>query len=159
MVLQHFQTSQQILCQPLTPEAFAPFGTTLSANEQLSSSTNFSANYGTAVKLHKVSLVENNFSHAPSGQPATANLNIFRCSPPSHLLSTNADDGHVHYTARVLERHPFSSQTFIPMGVNKSNKCAYVVICAHNDERGMPQLSKVEAFLCRGDQAVTYAAG
>jgi ureidoglycolate lyase len=156
MPLKTYQTSLQIHCQPLTPESFAPYGTVISANHQLSTSTNSSANYGTAIKLHKVSLIQDDFSMAPSGTPATANWNIFRCSPPIHLMTEL--DSLTHYKAKVLERHPFSSQTFLPMGVDKS-KDAYVVICARESDGGMPDVENVEAFLCKADQAVTYAAG
>lgn len=123
----------------------------------MGSSDKSSANYGTAVKLHKVSKIENLFANAPSGTEATPNWNIFRCSPPNHLLQDI--DGELHYTAKVLERHPFSSQTFIPMGVDKGNENAYVVICGHKDDEAMPITDQVEAFICRGDQAVTYAPG
>lgn len=157
MPLKEYKTSQTIRCKPLTPEGFGPFGTCISAREQLGSSDKSSANYGTAVKLHKVSKIENLFANAPSGTEATPNWNIFRCSPPNHLLQDI--DGELHYTAKVLERHPFSSQTFIPMGVDKGNENAYVVICGHKDDEAMPITDQVEAFICRGDQAVTYAPG
>lgn len=143
------------LCEPLTPEAFSPFGTIVSAPHQLKTQKSISANYGTAIKLHKVSKIENNFHLA--SKSAIANWNIFRCSPPTHLMSKTDDS--VTYTAKVLERHPFSSQTFMPMGVDKS-KWAYVVVCAQMDQQTrMPIPSTLKAFICKGDQAVTYAAG
>lgn len=158
MPLAEYQTSLQVLCEPLTPESFAEYGTVLSTAHQLSTASQASANYGTAIKLHKVSVIENSFHTAPSGRQATANWNIFRCSPPTPLLSQSEADGRLHYRTKVLERHPFSSQTFLPMGVDKGKE-AYVVICGAKLENGMPDVTSVRAFLCKGDQAVTYAPG
>lgn len=157
MVLKTFEVSGvTVACKPLTPENFADFGSIISANHQIDEKST-SANYGTAIKAHKVSLISNHFDQAPSGSKATINWNIFRCSPPLHLLK-EVPEGRI-YLSKVLERHPFSSQTFLPMGVDKNNLCAYIVICAKNSVDGLPDPETVEAFYCKGDQAVTYAPG
>jgi ureidoglycolate lyase len=161
MVLKTFETQgiAPITAKPLTPSSFAEFGSIISANHQINGDTTSSANYGTAVKVHKVSKVVNNFENAPSGSPATANWNIFRCSPPLHLLKI-LEGGNRAYLSKVLERHPFSTQTFLPMGAEKGNDVAYIVICAKTDPKdGLPDPNTVEAFTCRGDQAVTYSPG
>lgn len=149
MVLATLKTTVSINAEPLTPAAFAPFGAVISSQHSSGNST--SANYGTATKLFKLSPVINNYDKAPSHNPATANFNLFRCSPPLHLIHNGV------YSSKVLERHPFSTQTFLPMG-RPAWENAYMVIVAPDDSNGMPELSGVRAYICRGDQAVTYGA-
>ncbi|CCH40620.1 hypothetical protein BN7_154 [Wickerhamomyces ciferrii] len=130
MVLKTYNTKGKpsVVTKPLTPEAFKDYGTIISADHQIGSVEQSSANYGTAIKVHKVSKIENNSNLAPSKNIARANWNIFRCSPPTHLFSKNEDQDIV-YRSKVLERHPFSTQTFLPMGASKDLN-AYIVICA-----------------------------
>lgn len=148
-----------IPAQPLTPQSFAKFGYVFSADEQMDTAKKTQANQGTAVKLLKVAPVVNNSRQAPSGKIATANWNIFRCTPPSDCIEQK-DHGLQVYTGKVLERHPYSTQTFVPMGRDAKEK-AFVVICAPNSVRdgNFPRVENAEAFVCRGDQSVTYAAG
>jgi ureidoglycolate lyase len=65
-----------------------------------------------------------------------------------------------------IERHPYTSQTFIPTGLSPSEETFYLVISAPtlkgqtiNGIIDPPDLSQVEAFVARGDCAVTYEAG
>lgn len=152
--------SRRIRAKELTPDAFAPYGFVISTKEQLKTHKIQSANYGTAQKIFQINPVIDNFSKCPSGKPSRTNLNMFRCSPPNHLLTYDADRvaGRVHYLSKVVERHPFSTQTFMPMGRPRS-EIAYLIIVAKNRPDGLPDLDNVEAFVARGDQAVTYGAG
>ena len=52
-----------------------------------------------------------------------------------------------------MERHRFSSQTFLPLSVER-----YLVIVAPHDGEGGPDMIRARAFLCRGDQGITYRA-
>lgn len=159
MYLHTFQTSLgPVKAEPLTPENFQPYGGVLSADEQIKNAQASSANYGTAIKLHKVAPVANNFANCKSGKPAQANWNIFRCSAPKHLISGSKTKS---YKTTVLERHPYSTQTFVPMG-QALDKVSYLVIVADTDELladKLPNPNKIKAFLCRGNQSVTYGAG
>jgi ureidoglycolate lyase len=58
----------------------------------------------------------------------------------------------------VLERHPYSSQSFTPMG---GDECvSYVVLVADSDQTGTrPDPSTVRAFTVLGTQGVCYDAG
>lgn len=145
---------------PLSPESFAEFGGVISSSHQLNTHPVTSANYGTAKKLFRVSPIVNNFDKCPSRVSSTPNFNLFRCSPPDHILEYNVNgiEGNTRYLATVLERHPFSTQTFLPMGRDKDAK-AYIVIVAKNRSDGLPDMNTVQAFVARGDQAVTYGAG
>jgi ureidoglycolate lyase len=113
----------------LTPERFAPYGGILSFEDQKGTVEKQAANYGTAVKLFKVSPVVNNYANAKSGKSSTANWNIFHCSPPNHLITSVSGSASQRYLSKVLERHPYSTQTFIPMGRNCS-EISYMVIVA-----------------------------
>lgn len=162
MVLKEFDVSTvgPITAVPLTPEGFRPYGGVISADHQLKNVQSSAANYGTATKIHKVAPVVNNYKNASSGKEPTANWNIFRCSPPKHLI-TNNGNGAKTYKSKVLERHPFTTQTFLPMGQELSKK-SYVVIVAKTDEstpNKLPDPSEIRAFICKGNQSVTYGAG
>lgn len=53
---------------------------------------------------------------------------------------------------RVLERHPFSAQSFIPLDHGR-----YLVIVCEADPAGRPNLNTLRAFLALSHQCVTYA--
>ncbi|ODV66573.1 ureidoglycolate hydrolase [Hyphopichia burtonii NRRL Y-1933] len=162
MPLKTFDTSQAqpVVAQPLTPENFAPYGGVISADHQIKNAKSSAANYGTATKIHKVAPIVNNYASCASGKSASANWNIFRCSAPKHLITSTNSQNKV-YTSKVLERHPFSTQTFVPMGQN-SHLRSYIVIVAKTDESSankLPDPTLVKAFICKGNQSITYGAG
>ncbi|CCG23761.1 Dal3 protein [Candida orthopsilosis Co 90-125] len=161
MVLKTFKLDrkQHISATALTPEAFAPYGGVISADHQLQNVQKSEANYGTAIKLHKVAPIVNNFHNSTSGTKETANWNIFRCTAPKHLIKHGGSKS--VYLSKVLERHPFSTQTFVPMGQDKS-KLSYLVIVAKTNEstsQKLPDPSQIKAFICKGNQSITYGAG
>ena len=53
--------------------------------------------------------------------------------------------------ATKMERHEFSSQSFMPLDVAR-----YLVIVAPMSPAGRPDETGLKAFLARGDQGVTY---
>jgi ureidoglycolate lyase len=160
MVLKTFDVTncRDLTAEPLTPENFAPFGGVISADHQIGANQE-SANYGTAIKVHDVTPVDNNYGHSSSTGSCRANWSIFRCSAPHHLIQ---DKGLFHnYTSKVLERHPFTTQTFVPMG-QCSLKVSYIVIVAQSDPNSpenLPDPNSLKAFTVKGNQAVTYGAG
>lgn len=161
MALKTFKVDgkSHIVASPLTPEAFAPYGGVINADHQLQKAEKSEANYGTAIKLHKVAPIVNNFRNSPSGGKESANWNIFRCTAPKHLIKHGGSKA--VYLSKVLERHPFSTQTFVPMGQDK-NKLSYLVIVAKTDgstSEKLPDPSQIKAFLCKGNQSITYGAG
>ena len=56
--------------------------------------------------------------------------------------------------ATVMERHPFSSQTFLPLKASR-----YLVVVAPDGSDGGPDLTRVRAFVSGGNQGVTYRRG
>ncbi|EGW35533.1 ureidoglycolate hydrolase [Spathaspora passalidarum NRRL Y-27907] len=156
MVLETFDGSKipPIIAKLLTPENFEPFGGVISPEHQVIANDS-NANYGTAIKIPKVAPVVNNYKMSQSGS-STTNWNIFRCSRPDHLLTEGR--GNWQYTSTVLERHPFTTQTFLPLG--KTDEICYLVIVAKSDTKTtLPDPDTIAAFLCRGNQSVTYGVG
>lgn len=85
------------------------------------------ANQGSATKWLDVSHLENWYTLAPSRKAAKAVMNMFVCKP----RRLEVRDGREIFPVKILERHPFTPQTFIPMGVNPEDKDArYLVIVA-----------------------------
>lgn len=85
-------------------------------------------------------------------------------------------------TVSVLERHPFTTQTFIPLGLAPGDAARYLVVVApalrpppsptshpsvasdperpQDYDRGeMPDVARLRAFVAHGGQAVTYGEG
>ncbi|KAL2128048.1 hypothetical protein VTI74DRAFT_9778 [Chaetomium olivicolor] len=193
---------------PLTPEAFAPFGDVIenprpaihpsSADKHRSSlpANAVTANQGSAIKYQHVSRHINLYDQAPSGRPATAIVSMFVCAarariPDPHPVPTPAS-ARLHdspqslpptFPITVLERHPFTTQSFIPLTANPEAR--YLVVVApslppspkssrlpvptslpkHTDYPrplpgpGLPELQNVKAFVATARQAITYGAG
>ena len=55
--------------------------------------------------------------------------------------------------ATQMERHPKSSQSFVPLGPVR-----FLVVVAPHGADGKPDVAKVRAFLAEGGQGVTYGA-
>ena len=55
--------------------------------------------------------------------------------------------------AELLERHEFSSQTFVPVDVGR-----WLIVVAPHGREGGPDLGGVRAFIATGRQGVTYRA-
>ncbi|KAJ1986909.1 hypothetical protein H4R33_003115 [Dimargaris cristalligena] len=93
--------------QHLTPAAYAPFGRVIDASALTQTpEAGISANQNTARRLNAVSPLTN---LRPEGkterEPAQPNLCLFRCSPRAERP----------FPVRLLERHPFSTQMFMPI--------------------------------------------
>ncbi|KAK6585477.1 hypothetical protein PZA11_002204 [Diplocarpon coronariae] len=151
--------------QALSQAVFAEFGTVIenpapsvipSSEVDLSRlpSNAAPANQGSALKYLDVTRMRDLYSSAPSNFPV-----------------------------ELLERHPFTTQTFIPLGLSaaEAHQARYLVIVAPSlpagapDQqravpspelahdslpgRGLPDLQGIKAFLATGAQAVTYGAG
>ncbi|KAJ7703008.1 galactose-binding domain-like protein [Mycena rosella] len=141
---------------PLTPEAFAPFGQVIQAYGDHGAAPKGTkitpANQGSASKFHKLSLLASSY---PSEAGATAGLSVYRCNP----LEGIAADGTTEL--KVMERHPYTNQAFIPMGKGSGEGLAdpgsaYLVVVAKNAADGRPDLSTVRAFIATASQGIVY---
>ncbi|KFY52423.1 hypothetical protein V497_08529 [Pseudogymnoascus sp. VKM F-4516 (FW-969)] len=102
---------------------------------------------------------------------------MFVCAPRPLTPPSSSSNGLPTLPVEILERHPFTTQTFVPLGLAASDPSTrYLVIVAPNlspaqggepaaspaarmPGRNLPDLSKMQAFIARGDQGVTYAPG
>lgn len=134
-------------------DGFEKYGVAMNVDHLQSSVTVDDANQGSALKLVKVAPCSNEYERAPSGHPATTNWNIFRsCVIPEKWSVDN--EGHKVYNLTVLEKHPYTTQTFVPMG-RGSDEDAFIVNVAPEKD-GLPDFEKVESYIFKGDTAVTY---
>ena len=70
---------------------------------------------------------------------------------PSLSMILKAETPHRPLRADLLERHEFSSQTFVPVDVAR-----WLVVVAPHAAAGGPDLAGVKAFIATGRQGVTY---
>jgi allantoicase len=141
---------------PLTPEAFAPFGQVIQAygdhNAAPKGTKITPANQGSASKFHKLSLLASSYS-AEAG--ATAGISVYRCSPLEGISRDGTTD------LKIMERHPFTNQAFIPMGKGLGEGLvdpgsAYLVVVAKNGADGRPDVQTVRAFVANASQGIVY---
>lgn len=167
-----------IKAEPLTKEGYSPFGTVITNPRNPSAA--ISANQGSALKYIDVSPLLDFYAQAPSHVPSKAAMNMFVCSPRTLSPSTHGKTN--EFKVEILERHPFTTQTFSPLGSSEDDSTKFLVIVAptlplseHDiglavprssgttgaklPGRGLPDLSNLKAFVANGSQAVTYGAG
>ena len=75
---------------------------------------------------------------------------------PRTAIWVSRVDGAIPQTCPVLllERHPYSPQTFIPL-----DNTPYLVVVAPDDAQGEPDLERLRAFVASGSQGVCYRTG
>jgi len=123
-----------IKAQPITPEAYRAYGQVIAARDDLPFKP---ANFGSAKRFNYLADVLN--LRPDSGR---FNLCIFRCSAFTQP----------EMTIKMLEKHPFSTQVFMPMQDGK-----YVTIVAQGGDN--PDLSTLAAFIIEGAQGISYLPG
>jgi ureidoglycolate lyase len=122
-----------VRAEPLSVEAFAPFGDVISAGLRVGAS----ANQGTATRFDWCTELMN----ARPG--AKANLAMFRSVAKQ-----------LPFSVELLEHHPFSTQAFVPMVCTQ-----YLVCVAPTLGHGGPDVSGLRAFVCVPGQGVNYRVG
>ena len=113
---------RRLIAQPLTAEAFAAYG------EVLEAPRTFGRTYF-------------------EGRLANGRLN----AKPSLSLTLSKPAAALPLKAQMMERHEFSSQSFVPM-----DDGSWFVIVAPHAAGGGPDISRVEAFVAGPGQGVTY---
>jgi ureidoglycolate lyase len=122
--------SREVSVKPLSGAAFQDFGEVIedpaTHNDTLSFST-IEANQGSARKVLDVTLMNNHYALSQSKKPARPVVNMFVCKP----RALEQQEGKGVFPVKILERHPFTPQTFVPMGLDaKDKETAYLVIVA-----------------------------
>lgn len=175
------------MLEPLSAEAFASFGLVIEDPNQSSlyGEHNLAepelANRGTALKYVDVSSIDNLYNAASSQRKSRAVMNMFLCSPRqlrsvqepgmgrqgnnfSSVVGPESEAVLGLFDLTLMERHPYTTQTFIPIGLAAGDtETAYLIVVAPTlpagqQDRGMPDVFGVRAFFARGSQAVTYSA-
>ncbi|MGV6871338.1 ureidoglycolate lyase [Pseudochelatococcus sp. B33] len=123
--------ARSIVVEPLTGDAFAPFGQVI----EIPTSGGKSANDGTAMRFDDVAALD---LSQEGGRPL---LSLFRADPCRLPL-----------TVGVLERHPLSSQAFLPL-----NGRPFLIVVAPPGDAVSP--TDIRAFRATPGQGVNYAPG
>ncbi|MGQ7262122.1 ureidoglycolate lyase [Vreelandella sp. V005] len=121
----------ELRAQPLTPEAFAPYGDVIDTR----TADYFPINAGRTRRYHDLARVET------LGQDARALINIFVSQPVEMPLALD-----------FLECHPLGSQAFMPLHEER-----FLVVVAPKGEAIDSQ--DVRVFVTDGHQGVNYHAG
>ncbi len=116
--------------EPLTKEAFMPFGDVIEAENR----DYFMINNGSTRRYHKLTTTQ-------VDEGSGVIINIFQATPLSYPL-------HI----MMLERHPKGSQAFMPLLGND-----YLVVVAPPGEA--PDPGSIRAFHAKGSQGVNYHLG
>ncbi|MBY4678397.1 ureidoglycolate lyase [Marinobacterium arenosum] len=117
--------------EPLTAEAFAPFGDVIETEGR----DHFPINNGSTQRYHQLAEVE---VADGGGRPI---ISIFRAQMLDYPLSI-----------KMVERHPLGSQAFIPLNGNPF----LIVVAPKGDEVDSGEL---RAFISNGRQGVNYHRG
>ncbi|MBR2815008.1 MAG: ureidoglycolate lyase [Reyranella sp.] len=112
----------ELIPQPLTKEAFAPFGDVIDVPE------------------------------APGRTYYNDALGNLRPDAQANLsLSLKAETPDRPLRSDYMERHEFSSQTFVPLDVER-----WLIVVAPHASAGGPDVAGMKAFIATGLQGVTY---
>ncbi|MBV8622860.1 MAG: ureidoglycolate lyase [Herbaspirillum sp.] len=123
----------RVICvQPLTPQAFAPYGELIAPG-----ATERAINFGTTRRFDDVAHLD------VQEQGGLACVALFRTDARTHLAP---------YPLRAFERHRLGSQSFIPLG---ASRC--LAVLAGSGER--PDEAAIVAFIVEPGQGVTLRRG
>ena len=120
--------------QPVTVDAFAPFGELLT----LENAQKFTCNQGRAVRFHDLARQID-----CDDQQGRMGLSVYQC-----------EASQVPFHASVMESHPLGSQTFYPLTMDPGQR--YLVAVA---PAGEWRMEAVSAFLVQGNQGIHYRKG
>lgn len=136
---------------PLTSEAFAPYGFVIQSypnphHVPRGIKIN-SANFGSATKYNRLSPITALAVPGKKNLKQTENFSVYRCQPTQSFGESD------RFKVEVLERHEFTTQTFLPLGGGAER---YLIIVALPAKDGKPDLGTLRAFTATSAQAFTY---
>jgi ureidoglycolate lyase len=121
---------RELTPEPLTAEAFAPFGSVIEASDE---AVKLDINQGHAIRYDRLAEID------VADAAGTGTISLFRARPLGELV------------LRVFERHPLGSQSFVPLGGRP-----YLVAVA---PAGAFDAAGVRLFHAEGHQGVHYKKG
>lgn len=119
--------------EPIDPDVYAPFGALIAPR----ATPPRSANHGRAEAWDDLAELVND-----RPDRAWPSVSLFRCAPERRAV----------LDVRWLERHPRSTQMFVPMRAGR-----YLVVVALGDDA--PSIESLRAFVVEGSRAITYRPG
>ncbi|PWN51738.1 Allantoicase [Violaceomyces palustris] len=165
--------SRFVASVPLTSDGFAKYGNVIATPPREENKPFKIVNQGTAKKFVTLSPVTNNY---PIEAEANTNVHIYHCDP--------IDMGGKPFHVKLLERHRFTTQAFLPMTPSGKGQEGYLVVVAQNGEgifrfpKGgrkkeqkreekwrpalegdRPDLSTLTVFLATTEQGISYHPG
>ncbi|PFH56221.1 hypothetical protein XA68_16881 [Ophiocordyceps unilateralis] len=179
----HISERVKVRVEPLTAQAFYPFGSVVAnprpdvhpsafATHAVSLPANAApANAGTAIQYRDAGAVRNLYGEACTGSSSSSSSSRGggRGKPLMSIFACSTVEAEGSIVIHALERHPFTTQTFIPIA---SPAYEYLVVVAPNQPsnttpdtanlprwHGLPDLHRLRAFVASHAQAVTYGAG
>jgi ureidoglycolate lyase len=123
--------TRSIRAEPLTREAFAPFGDVI----ETEGARHYPINGGKCERYHDLATVE------AKGESARVLVSIFKGTPYAFPLDLT-----------LVERHPLGSQAFMPL-----TTAPFLVVVCPDGPDGAPGTPR--AFVTRPGQGVNYPAG
>nr|POF15294.1 ureidoglycolate lyase [Quercus suber] len=115
----------------LDPQTFAPFGEVIQnpgTHHGIPSLQQVTANQGSATKWLDVTAMEDFYLRAASSRKAKVVFNMFVSKPRPSSKRANGEN---IFEVSVLERHPYTPQTFIPLSLDKADRqTCYLIIVA-----------------------------
>ncbi|PYI26282.1 ureidoglycolate hydrolase [Aspergillus indologenus CBS 114.80] len=170
---------------PLTPSAFLPYGTAIASPLPRTATTTTPpppsalaalhptpvlANQNTALKYSPISPLDDHYAgNCPSGRASAARMTMFSCFPrtlrPSTSTTRKQTSSSAVFDIRILERHPFTTQTFAPLDLSSQPATATATATAtgtgtHSDIEPEPYYLVVVAPSLKGTTAqATTSAG
>ncbi|UUM26967.1 ureidoglycolate lyase [Acinetobacter colistiniresistens] len=125
---------KNIEIRPLTQDSFAAFGDVI----EKSNKDFIPINQGLTERYHALSLAQ------VSGDQVAVGMSIFH-----NLFATP-----IPFHIEMLERHPYGSQSFIPLQQQQ-----FIVVVALPFDQTGPDEQRIQAFISNGQQGVTYHQG
>jgi ureidoglycolate lyase len=122
-----------VRAEPLRSDTFAAFGEVLGDGAGPAALVNL----GTAKRYDHAARLANDRTSA------NPNLAVFHCTPVA-----------LPFRVTLLERHPHSSQTFVPLAVER-----WLVCAAESLADGSPDLATLRAFVATAGMGVNFRRG
>lgn len=142
-------TVPHVTSTPLTSQSFSVYGQVIAGpGSSDTAAKHLIVNQGTARKYAHQAEVKQTF---PADAKARTNVHLYRCD------SLSTDDG-LPIRLMMLERHRFSSQSFVPLE-SPGHAGRYLVVVALNGADDTPDLSTLASFVATGQQAICYHPG
>lgn len=158
--------TRRIPILPLTRAGFEPYGLVIQSHLDSRASPreirSKPVNFGTAIKFDHVARV------GATSKLADPNLCLFSCQPWEPKRMDVSGSTRLSWRLKGLERHQFSSQTFIPISTHlgtadpadqsefRSKPDGEYIIVVALDDDGKPNKETIRAFLGRKSQGISY---